>query len=147
MHDPLAEALRSLPHGDEFRFLDRLISLEPGQRGTGEYTVREDEPFLRGHFPGRPMFPGVLLVEAAAQLAGVVAQSDPNIPSMPGLKLTAMRNVKIVGTARPREVIRLSAEINGRLGNLVQAQVTASVAGRLVMQAELSLSGETVPAG
>ncbi|MST95403.1 MAG: hypothetical protein EXS33_09100 [Pedosphaera sp.] len=77
MSDPLAIALASLPHGPEFRFLDRLLRLDPGQSGAGEYTVRRDEPFLRGHFPGQPMMPGVLLVEAAAQLAGTVAQSDP----------------------------------------------------------------------
>ncbi len=143
MHDPLTAALDSLPHGREFRFLDRLLSLEPGKHGVGEYAVRGDEPFLRGHFPGQPLFPGVLLVEAAAQLAGVVAQTAPETPVMPGLKLTAMRNVKIVGTAKPSEVIRLVAQVNGRLGNLVQAQVTASVGERRIMQAELTLSGES----
>src|SRR2546423_14661654 len=72
-----SNALAGLPHGPEFRFLDRLLSLEPGKSGAGEYAVRGDEPFLRGHFPGRPMMPRVLLVEAAAQLAGVVAETGP----------------------------------------------------------------------
>src|SRR6266851_3916209 len=115
-------ALASLPHGPEFRFLDRLTALEPGKSGAGEYTVRGDEPFLHGHFPGQPLMPGVLLVEAAAQLAGVVAQSDPQLPRLAGLKLTALRNVKILGTARPGEVIHLEARVTGRLGGLVQAQ-------------------------
>ena len=122
--------------------MDRLIELEPGKSGKGEYTVRGDEPFLRGHFPGQPLFPGVLLVEAAAQLAGTVAQSDPQIPPLAGLKLTAMRNVKILGSARPGETIRLEARITGRLGNLIQAQAIASVNGQTVLQAELVLSGE-----
>src|SRR5436309_2682633 len=135
------EALKSLPHGPEFRFLDRLAELDPGKSGSGEYTVRGDEPFLRGHFPGQPIFPGVLLVEAAAQLAGTVAQSDPQIPPLGGLKLTAMRGIKILGTARPGETVRLEARILTRMGNLVQAQVAASVDGRLVMQGELTLSG------
>jgi 3-hydroxyacyl-[acyl-carrier-protein] dehydratase len=135
-------ALAALPHGPEFKFLDRLLTLEPGRAGTGEYTVRGDEPFLRGHFPGQPLFPGVLLVEAAAQLAGTVAQSDPQLPPMPGLKLTALRGVKILGTARPGDVIRLEAHIAGRLGNLIQARASASVGGVPVMQAELTLSGE-----
>src|SRR6266705_6708065 len=86
-----ATALNLLPHGPEFRFLDCLSSLEPGKSGVGEYRVRGDEPFLRGHFPGQPLFPGVLLVESAAQLAGTVAQSDPKIPPLAGLKLTPMR--------------------------------------------------------
>src|SRR5437879_7843831 len=137
-----SSALDLLPHGPEFRFLDRLLSLEPGKSGLGEYTVRGDEPFLRGHFPGQPLFPGVLLVEAAAQLAGTVAQSDPQIPPLRRLKLTALRAVKILGTAKPGEVIRLTAHINRRLANLIQAQATASVNGQLVMQGELTLSGE-----
>ena len=138
----LDAALNLLPHGAEFRFLDRLVNLAPGQSGAGEYQVRGDEPFLRGHFPGEPIFPGVLLVEAAAQLAGVVAQSDPKITPLAGLKLTALRNVKILGTAEPGEIIQLEARITGRLGNQVQAQGTARVNDQIVLQAELVLSGE-----
>ncbi|MBI3851306.1 MAG: beta-hydroxyacyl-ACP dehydratase [Verrucomicrobia bacterium] len=137
----MTDPLDSLPHGPEFRFVDRLLEFEPGKSGVGEYTVRGDEPFLRGHFPGQPLFPGVLLVEAAAQLAGTVAQSDPQIPAMPGLKLTALRNVKILGSARPGETIRLEARVVGRLANLVQAQATAIVNGQTVLQADLVLSG------
>jgi 3-hydroxyacyl-[acyl-carrier-protein] dehydratase len=139
----LVTPLSLLPHGAEFRFVDRLTSLDPGQKGTGEYTVRGDEPFLRGHFPGEPIFPGVLLVEAAAQMAGVVVQSDLQIPPLKKLKLTAMRTVKILGTAKPGEVIQLEARITGRLGNLVQAQAIATVNGQTVLQADLVLSGET----
>jgi len=139
--DPLAQALAFLPHGPEFRFVDRLLNLEPGRHGTGEYRVRGDEPFLRGHFPGQPIFPGVLLVEAAAQLAGIVAQSDPQFPPLPGLKLTALRNVKIQGTAQPGQSLQIEARVLGRLGNLVQAQATIAVAGQSVLQAELTLSG------
>jgi 3-hydroxyacyl-[acyl-carrier-protein] dehydratase len=138
----LEKALASLPHGPEFRFLDRLQSLEPGKMGLGEYRVRGDEPFLRAHFPGQPIFPGVLLLEAAAQLAGAVAQSDPAIPPMPGMKLTAIRNAKILGTAAPGETIQLQANITGRFGNLVQARTSAWVNGNVILQAEITLSGE-----
>jgi 3-hydroxyacyl-[acyl-carrier-protein] dehydratase len=141
VNDSLANALNVLPHGKEFRFVDRLLNLECGKSGVGEYTVRGDEPFLRGHFPGQPLFPGVLLVEAAAQLTGVVAQSDPQIPPLSGVKLTAVRGIKILGTATPGETIRLEARILHRLANLIQAQVTASVNGQVVMQGELTLSG------
>src|SRR5690242_3625082 len=119
MPDLLTTALQSLPHGPEFRFVDRLLALVPGQTGAGEYIVRGSEPFLQGHFPGQPLFPGVLLVEAVAQLAGVVAQCDPQIKPLPGLKLTALRAVKITGSARPGEVLRLEARITGRMANLV----------------------------
>src|SRR5438093_935606 len=140
-HDALSDALRHLPHGPEFRFVDRLLTLDPGKSGTGEYTVRGEAPFLRAHFPGQPMMPGVLLVEAAAQLAGIVAQSDPNLAPLPGLKLTALRAVKILGTARPGEVLRIEAKISGRLGNLIQATASGTVNGEPVVQVELTLSG------
>jgi 3-hydroxyacyl-[acyl-carrier-protein] dehydratase len=138
----LTTALNFLPHGAEFRFLDRLTKLDPGKSGAGEYTVRGDEPFLRGHFPGRPIFPGVLLVEAAAQLAGVVAQNDPEIPPLENLKLTALRNVKILGTAKPGKTISLETTISGRMENLIQARATARVANEILLMAELTLSGE-----
>jgi 3-hydroxyacyl-[acyl-carrier-protein] dehydratase len=139
--DDLQRAINLLPHGAEFRFIDRLMKLNPGQSGEGEYKIRGDEPFLRGHFPGEPVFPGVLLVEAAAQLAGVIAQSDPKIPPLKNLKLTALRNVKILGTAKPGETISLEAKITGRLGNLVQAQATVKATGKTILTAELTLSG------
>jgi 3-hydroxyacyl-[acyl-carrier-protein] dehydratase len=140
-------ALEFLPHGPEFRFLDKVSSLTPGKEGAGEYRVRGDEPFLRGHFPGHPILPGVLLIEAAAQLAGVVAQSDPAIAPLAGLKLTALRAVKILGAARPGDVVRLEARVIGRLGHLIQAEARARIGDMLVLTAELTLSGETPHAG
>ena len=138
-------ALEVLPHGPEFRFLDNVSRLTPGKEGAGEYRVRGDEPFLRGHFPGAPIFPGVLLIEAAAQLAGVVAQSDPAIAPLAGLKLTALRGVKILGAARPGDVVQLEARVIGRLSNLIQAEARARVGDKLVLSAELTLSGEAPP--
>lgn len=136
-------ALARLPHGAEFRFLDKLVRLEPGSAGEGEYLVRGDEPFLRGHFPDEPLFPGVLLVEAAAQLAGVVAQSDPKITPLRNLKLTALRSVKILGTAGPGQTIRTEAVITGRMRNLIQADAKAYINGAMAMSAVLTLSGES----
>jgi 3-hydroxyacyl-[acyl-carrier-protein] dehydratase len=136
-----ANALAALPHGPEFRFVDRLTALVPGQSGAGEYVVRGDEPFLKGHFPGEPLLPGVLLIEAVAQLAGVVAQSDPQHAPLPGLKLTAIRGAKILGTAKPGETVQLEAQIAGRMGNLIQARASARVAGSVVLQCEVTLAG------
>jgi 3-hydroxyacyl-[acyl-carrier-protein] dehydratase len=145
--DRLAAALHTLPHGPEFRFVDRLISLTPGREGVGEYRVRGDEPFLRGHFPGEPLFPGVLLAEAAAQLAGIVAQSDPTVPPLAALKLAALNAVKILDSPRPGQTMRIQASVSGRLGGLVQAVAQIHVADRLVMTATLTLSGQERPRG
>ena len=138
----LALALRSLPHGPEFRFVDRMISLVPGVRGVGEYRVRGDEYFLRGHLPGEPIMPGVLLVEAAAQVAGMVAQDDPANPRWPRLKLTALRAVKILDAVRPGDTLRIEAVVTGCLGSLIQAHVSAFVAETKILSADVALSGD-----
>jgi 3-hydroxyacyl-[acyl-carrier-protein] dehydratase len=137
----LALAMRSLPHGPEFRFVDRMVSLTPGVTGVGEYHVRGDEYYLRGHLPGEPILPGVLMVEAAAQVAGMVAQDDPAHPRWPRLKLAALRGVKILGSAQPNDTLRIEAMITGQLGPMIQARVAAYIGGALVLSAELSLSG------
>ena len=142
MNEINPNALTALPHGPEFRFLDKLTHLDPGKSGVGEYRVRGDEPFLRGHFPGHPLFPGVLLVEAAAQLAGTIAQSDLAIAPLANLKLTAIRGAKILGSAIPGQTIQIEAQIITRLGNLIQARATVSVNTQLILQAELTLSGD-----
>lgn len=66
-----------LPHRDPFLFLDTLTSLEPGVRASGEWSLRGDEWFFAGHFPGRPTTPGVLLLESIAQCGAVVVLADP----------------------------------------------------------------------
>src|SRR5258706_10877102 len=124
------KALSFLPHGPEFRFLDRVVDLEPGKQGRGEYTLRGNEAFLRGHFPGAPLMPGVLVVEAGAQLAGVVAQSDPTREPLRDMKLTAIRSVKILGAVLPGETVQLEAKITGRMAGLVQASISARVGER-----------------
>ena len=134
-------AMRSLPHGPEFRFVDRMVSLTPGKEGVGEYKVRGDEYFLRGHLPGEPIMPGVLMAEAAAQVAGMVAQEDPANPRWPRLKLTALRAVKILGAVRPGDTLRIEAVVSGVLADMIQAQVSAFVAGAKVLSAEITLSG------
>ena len=134
-------AMRSLPHGPEFRFVDRMVSLTPVKTGVGEYKVRGDEYFLRGHLPGEPIMPGVLMAEAAAQVAGMVAQEDPANPRWPRLKLTALRAVKILGAVRPGDTLRIEAVITAVLGDMIQAQVSASVADAKVLVTEVTLSG------
>ena len=134
-------ALAALPHGPEFRFVDDLTDLVAGHSATGIYLLRPDAPFLPGHFPGQPILPAVLMVEAIAQLAGVAAQSDPDIPALPGLRLTAIRGVKIFGTAVPGETLTLEATVQGRMGSLLQATGKVSVGDRLIAEGQITLSG------
>lgn len=139
--DPLDSALGLLPHGEEFRFVDRLLELSPGKSASARYTLRGDEVFLRGHFPSDPMLPGVLLVEAGAQLAGIVAQTDPEIRPLANLRLTAIRSAKILGTAHPGESVLIKASITGRLATLIQAHAEAIIGDRVIMTSDIVLSG------
>jgi 3-hydroxyacyl-[acyl-carrier-protein] dehydratase len=139
---PTEKSLSLLPHGPEFRFVDRVIELDPGKHGRAEYSLRPNEQFLRGHFPGAPLMPGVLVVEACAQLAGVVAQSDPTREPLQDLKLTAIRSAKILGAVLPNETLQIEARITGRMAGLVQASVSARVGDRMVLQGDVTLSGK-----
>ena len=136
------EALRFLPHGPEFRFIDRVLTLSPGREATAEYLLRPEPEWLKGHFPGHPMMPGVLLIEGLAQLAGVAGQSDPSLPPLRNLKLTAVRNAKIFGTARPGQTIQFKVRVIARLGGLIQASGEALLKGSIILQGEVVLSGE-----
>src|SRR3954452_7308918 len=136
------KALSFLPHGPEFRFLDRVLELDPGKHGRGEYKLRGDETFLRGHFPNAPLMPGVLVAEAGAQLAGVVAQSDPTREPLRDLKLAALRSIKILGAVVPGETIQLDAKVTGRMAGLVQASISAAVGERVILQGEVTLTGQ-----
>jgi 3-hydroxyacyl-[acyl-carrier-protein] dehydratase len=144
--DPLlASALSSLPHGREFRFVDELESLAPGVSAIGLYNLDDQAVFLNGHFPGNPIMPGVLMIEALAQVAGIAAQTDPTLPALAKLKLAAIRQVKILGTIGPGQKIRINATITGRLGNLVQASGSVTnEAGESLLDGQVTLSGTPV---
>ena len=142
---PYDQELRSLPHGPEFRFLDSLTELEPGKSGSATYEITGKEPFLEGHFPGNPLWPGVLMIEAIAQLGGVIAQSDPSEPTLGDLRLTSVKNAKILGTAPPGKVLSIHAKVEGRLGNLIQISGSVSAGETQLAAAMVMLSG-TLPA-
>ncbi len=141
MDEILASALDSLPHGPGFRFVDKLVTLVPGKEALAEYRVKGNEAFLEGHFPGNPMMPGVILLEAIAQLGGVTAQSDPELKPLLDLRLTAVRAAKILGAARPGEVLKITANVEGRLGGLVQIGGQVAGSNGMLASAKITLSG------
>jgi 3-hydroxyacyl-[acyl-carrier-protein] dehydratase len=142
MNSDFGNALESLPHGPSFRFLDALVSLDPGVEAVASYQVRGDETFLEGHFPGNPMMPGVILVEAIAQLGGVVVQTDRQNPAMTDLRLTAVRNAKILGAAVPGDQLVIHARVEGRLGGLAQIDGVVHGPAGLLATAKVTLSGK-----
>jgi 3-hydroxyacyl-[acyl-carrier-protein] dehydratase len=106
--------------------------------------VRGDEAFLEGHFPGNPMMPGVILIEAIAQLGGIVAQTDPSGAALEDLRLTAVRAAKILGAAVPGNELEIRASIEGRMEGLVQLSGEVRRGDELLASARVTLSGTRV---
>jgi 3-hydroxyacyl-[acyl-carrier-protein] dehydratase len=107
----LEEIQRVLPHRYPFLLVDRIISLELGQRVVGVKNVSANEPFFQGHFPGRPIMPGVLIVEAMAQVGGILALlSTPENLGNPAIFLMGMDKVRFRQPVVPGDQLRLEVE-------------------------------------
>ena len=139
----LIQALSSLPHGSEFRFIDELVELLPGVSAKAVWKLKGDEQFLRGHFPGAPLMPGVLMIEALAQLGGILLQTRPGEAPLKNLRLTAVRQIKILGSITPGQSLHLSGALQGVLDTL--GQVSGEIrddAGNVILTGAVTLAGE-----
>lgn len=139
----LFQALSALPHGPSFRFVDELVELVPGQSATARWTLKGDEPFLTGHFPGQPILPGVIMIESLAQLGGVLAQSDRGDHPLKNLRLTAVRQFKILGSIPPGQTLTLHARRDAVMSGLVQVSGDIFTAdGAKLASGSIVLSGD-----
>jgi 3-hydroxyacyl-[acyl-carrier-protein] dehydratase len=139
----LVQALSALPHGPEFRFIDELTELVPGISAKAVWKLKGGEEFLRGHFPGAPLMPGVLMIEALAQLGGILVQTRPGEPPLKNLRLTAVRQIKILGSITPGQSLHLSGSLQGMLDTL--GQVIGEIrddAGNVIITGAVTLAGE-----
>jgi 3-hydroxymyristoyl/3-hydroxydecanoyl-(acyl carrier protein) dehydratase len=139
----LIQALSSLPHGSEFRFIDELVELIPGVSAKAVWKLKGDEEFLRGHFPGAPLMPGVLMIEALAQLGGILLQTRPGEAPLKNLRLTAVRQIKILGSITPGQSLHLSGALQGVMDTL--GQVSGEIrddAGNVILTGSVTLAGE-----
>jgi 3-hydroxyacyl-[acyl-carrier-protein] dehydratase len=140
---PLVQALSALPHGPAFRFVDELVSMEAGVTATARWTLKGDEAFLEGHFPGQPLLPGVIMIESLAQLGGILAQSDRGDQPLKNVRLTAVRQFKILGSIPPGETLTIVARRDAVMPGLVQisGEITTADGTRLAT-GSVVLSGE-----
>ena len=132
-----------LPHREPFLFVRRLLAWAPGKWAESEVEFRGDEFFFRGHFPGRPIVPGVILVEAAAQTAGLALHDEPGAERQPGeggAWLAKIRHWRFRQPVQPPQVLRVSARVEGRFGAGGIATVVLAAEGRVVAEGELVLS-------
>lgn len=140
-----------LPHRPPFLFVDRVTRLKPGASIVAERDLRPEEPHFAGHFPGRPMMPGVLLVDALAQVAGLLvgltlmeaartAPSDEAPPAGPRIFFLSAANVRFPASAVPGDTLRLSAWAGTRSDRLAHFDVRAEVGRRVVAEGDLTLA-------
>ncbi|MEW5762968.1 MAG: 3-hydroxyacyl-ACP dehydratase FabZ [Bacillota bacterium] len=125
-----------IPHRHPFLFVDRIVALEPGKRAVGIKNVTAGEWFFQGHFPAYPVLPGVLIIEALAQVGAVVALSLPEmrgrIPLFTGIDRARFRR-----QVRPGDCLRLEVELTHLRGQLGKCRAVASVEGKVACEAEL----------
>jgi 3-hydroxyacyl-[acyl-carrier-protein] dehydratase len=125
-----------LPHRPPFLFLDSLISIEPGVRASAHWTLRGDEWFFPGHFPGRPTTPGVLLLESIAQCGAVAVLADPRyagrLPLFGGVEHARFRRQVVPGDTV--EVVCEMTQLSARGG---KGFGRATVEGKIAAETEL----------
>lgn len=140
----IREIMARLPHRYPFLMVDRLLSLEPGVRAVGLKNVTVNEPHFTGHYPARPIFPGVLILEALAQVAGLAIYSPERHRGRVPV-LAAVDGARFRRPVVPGDRLVLSVEILKAKGGIVKAAGKAEVDGQVVAEANLmfaSVPGE-----
>lgn len=132
-----ADIMRIIPHRYPFLLIDRVIELEPGKRVIAIKAVTANEPQFTGHFPGRPIMPGVLTVEALAQTGAVAVLSLPEHRGKLAL-FAGIDDCRFRRTVLPGDTLRLEVTVE-KLGRAFgRARAVASVDGEIAVEATLS---------
>ena len=125
-----------LPHRPPFLFLDSLISIEPGVRASAHWTLREDEWFFPGHFPGRPTTPGVLLLESIAQCGAVAILADPRyvgrLPLFGGVEHARFRRQVV-----PGDTVEVACEMTQLSARGGKGFGRVTIGGKVAVETEL----------
>ena len=127
-----------LPHRYPFLLVDRIISYDPGKRVVGIKNVTLDEPFFVGHFPGAPVMPGVLIVEAMAQTAGVMMLASLPDRETKLVFFTGIERAKFRRPVVPGDQLRLELTVLKLRPRYIKLRGEAYVDGQLVAEAEIS---------
>lgn len=125
-----------LPHRYPFLIVDRILEMEPGKKAVGIKNITINEPFFMGHFPGNPIMPGVLIVEAMAQVAGIMAfrsgvEGDT-------VYFMSIEKAKFRKPVVPGDQIRLEIVTRQQRGNVWKLSGEATVEGKVVAEAEFT---------
>lgn len=133
-----ADIMRILPHRYPFLLVDRVVELEPGLRAVAIKQVTANEPHFTGHFPERPIMPGVLMVEALAQAAGIAVLTLDEYRGKIGL-FAGIDGCRFRRTVQPGDQLVLKVEVEKLRGMFGRVRGTASVDGEIAAEATISI--------
>jgi beta-hydroxyacyl-ACP dehydratase FabZ len=135
----ITQIMDVLPHRYPFLLIDRILEIEMGKRIVGFKNVTINEPFFQGHFPGHPIMPGVLLLEAMAQTGGVLALKS--IPAEEAKKkviyFMSIDKAKFRKPVLPGDQLRFEIDVIRQRSNIMSLQAVAKVDGATVAEAEM----------
>jgi len=130
------EIQKIIPHRFPFLLVDKVLELEPGKSAVAIKNVSVNEPFFQGHFPGFPIMPGVLIVEALAQTAGIAANADTGGGAKLGV-FASIDEMKFKRQVVPGDVLRMEVEILSSKMGIIKAKVKATVEDKVAAEGEI----------
>jgi len=133
----IEDIMRVLPHRYPFLLVDRILEIEDGKRIVGVKNVTINEPFFQGHFPGHPIMPGVLIIEAMAQVGGMLLMGSVPNPENKVVYFTSLNNVKWRRPVKPGDQLRFELELLQVRGMMCKMSGVAKVDGQVVAEAEM----------
>lgn len=133
-----ADIMRILPHRYPFLLVDRVVELEPGRRAVAIKQVTANEPQFTGHFPDRPIMPGVLMVEALAQTAGIAVYTLDEYRGKLGL-FAGIDDCRFKRMVVPGDTLRLEVNVEKLRGMFGRVRGSATVDGEIAVEATLSI--------
>jgi beta-hydroxyacyl-ACP dehydratase FabZ len=131
------EILQVLPHRYPFLLVDRILEYEKEKRIVGIKNVTINEPFFQGHFPGRPIMPGVLIIEAMTQMGGVLLLRDHDLKEKGLVYLVGIDNAKFRRTVLPGDQLKIVVDVLRYKHTICKMRGEAFVDGNLVAEAEI----------
>jgi UDP-3-O-[3-hydroxymyristoyl] N-acetylglucosamine deacetylase / 3-hydroxyacyl-[acyl-carrier-protein] dehydratase len=134
----IEDIMKVLPHRYPFLLVDRILEIEEGKRVVGIKNVTINEPFFQGHFPGHPIMPGVLIVEAMAQVGGMLLLGGLEDPDTKVVYFMSLDNVRFRKPVKPGDQIVFEVEIIQIRGKIAKTRGVARVDGEVVAEAEMA---------
>ncbi len=141
----IVEIMKLLPHRYPFLLVDRILEID-GKRIVGLKNVTINEHFFQGHFPGAPVMPGVLIIEAMAQVAGILTYRDLPDRDKKLIYFTGIENARFRRPVVPGDQLRIEMELLNRRGNFGKMQGRATVDGKTVADAVVLFAIAELPA-